>query len=400
MCVTLFTHYCSAEHETRPLCTLDPATDCTVFNPYAEPWRNPCPTPCLGKGGVLGGDVSAIPGHRCPWHGDCCRIIRSSMCGTFDPGQCPNDVSYHLRREPTRGAFGVGEEADDLTLTEFPPLPMFNEEPWFVALRWDFFQAATDLYNVGARRTSYAAAVKQARNLLLPSCMTKKDRQRAPRRKKVTDVDRRYIETGRKYRTIALYLGQLAQVWDRNAAYGLCPPRPGRQPNPSLAWPAYAQVDPERGVWSIGYELARNVRNSVVKPPAHQELFAAHHFPHRVGIPEPAPYSSSSSPSGVWDDTIVKTRIKAENEYVDMPPPGAWNDITVKTRNKAEDEDVDMESITPALTSIYPPPPSPPPAPYANTSHSFVTPRISALSLSPHPGSQHYNTPGIGQASQ
>lgn len=79
----------------------------------------------------------------------------------------------------------------------------------------------------------------------------------APRRRKVTDVDRRYVEAGRTYRTIALYLGQLAQVWDRNAAYGLCPPRPGRHPDPSLPWPGYARVDHQRGVWSIGYELGR-----------------------------------------------------------------------------------------------------------------------------------------------
>ncbi|KAK8053220.1 hypothetical protein PG996_012521 [Apiospora saccharicola] len=344
MCLTLFTHHCLAVHETRPLCTINPATDCTVLNPYAEPWRNPCPNPCIE---VV--NVSANPGHACPWHGDCCRLVRASMCGAFDPGHCPNDVPYHQRREPTVGM--VVEEADDLTQeVQFPPLPVFNEEPWFVALRWDYFQAATDLYNVGARRTSYAAAMKQARDMMLPPfCTTKMNNKRdvsqAPRRKKVTGVDRRYLNAGRKHSTMALYLGQLAQVWDLNASYGLCPPRPGRNPHPSLAWPGDAQVDPERGVWSIGYELAWNVKDSVVWPPAHQQLFETHHLPHRVGIPMGACSSS---------------------------PPGAWNGNMVKAKPE-DDDDVDMATIAPAMTSIYPEPPSPPPASYAVPSFSFAS---------------------------
>lgn len=381
MCLTLFTHYCLAKHETRPLCNLNPATDCTVLNPYAEPWRNPCPASCLANTGTFNGDVSVIPGHRCPWHGDCCRLVRSSLCGAFEPSQCPNDIAYHLRREPTEGVFG--EAVDDLARTQFPPLPVFNEEPWFVALRWDFFQAASDLHNVGARRASYAAAVKkQARHRLLPSWPTKQPQQRGGaagrRRKEAAEAERRCAETGRKYRTIAHYLGQLAQVWDRNAAYGLCPPRPGWQPDPALAWPGYAQVGPAGGVWSIGYELVHRVRNAVVRPPAHQEVFKAHHLPQRVGIPTHVSSSSSSSsfPSGAWDGNAF-----------------------VKTKIKSEDEDVEMASAPLAPAYVYPPPPSPPPASYANTTSTFVTPFISTLSLSPLPGSGDYAAAGIGPAS-
>lgn len=171
MCLTLFTHHCSAGHETRPLCTLNPATDCTVVNPNAEPWRNPCATPCIGNG-----DASVNPEHRCPWHGDYCRLARVSMCGAFDPGQCPNNIPYHQRREPPPP--GLVSEEVDLTQEQFPPIPLFNEPPWFAALRWDLFQAATDLYNVGTRRTSYAAAVEQARDSLLPPSATTKRKAR------------------------------------------------------------------------------------------------------------------------------------------------------------------------------------------------------------------------------
>ncbi|KAK8070066.1 hypothetical protein PG994_006682 [Apiospora phragmitis] len=144
MCLTLFAHYCYDGHETRPLCILNPMTDCTVFNPYAEPARNPCPVPCSSRNnGASSAAVSVNPEDRCAWHGDCCRLVRTPMCGASEPSQCPNNVVYHLRREP-----GTAEEngkVDDLSL--------LNEEPWFVALRWDFYQAGTDLHSLGARRS-------------------------------------------------------------------------------------------------------------------------------------------------------------------------------------------------------------------------------------------------------
>ncbi|KAK8044335.1 hypothetical protein PG993_004359 [Apiospora rasikravindrae] len=270
MCLTLFTHHCSVGHETRPLCTLNPATNCTVSNPYAEPLRNPCLTPCSR--------VLVNFENHCGWHGRCCRLVRTPMCGAFDPRHCPNNVAYHQRKEPT-ATENDGE--NDMAPPLFPPLPEFNEELWFVALRWDFFQAGTDLHSVAERGPHYAAAMDRAK----AKSEAEDDDAAARRRESFQEARKGYVENHRKYQHMALYLGQLARVWDRNAKYGLCPPRPGRRPDPALAWPAYAQVDPDQGVWSIGYELARNVASPAVKPPARQEVFERHYVPRRVGVP-------------------------------------------------------------------------------------------------------------------
>ncbi|KAK7943391.1 uncharacterized protein PG986_012504 [Apiospora aurea] len=270
MCLTLFTHHCSVGHETRPLCMLNPATDCTVRSPYVEPARNPCLAPCSG--------IVVDAASQCAWHGKCCRLVRTPMCGAFDPGDCPNNVAYHQRKEPTTAADNDGDV--EMAPPPFPPLPEFNEEPWFVALRWDFFQAGTDLHSVAQRGPHYAAAMARAKSK--PSAEAADAAAR--RQGWFRQARRGYRENDSKYQHIALYLGQLARVWDRNAQYGLCRPRPGRRPDPALAWPGYARVDPDEGVWSIGFELARNVESPVVRPPEGMGVFERHHVPRRVGV--------------------------------------------------------------------------------------------------------------------
>ncbi|KAK6821889.1 hypothetical protein PG987_014714 [Apiospora arundinis] len=314
MCLTIFTHHCPVGHETRPLCTLNPATGYTVFNPYAEPARNPCKTP--GCNPMNGATIN--PESRCFWHGDCCRLVLTQMCGAFDSSQCSNDIPYHLRKELTaeggETAGGIPQVSDDEA-----PLPLLGEEPWFVALRWDFFMAGTDLHKAGAWRTHYAAALKRAKNkkdsLSLPSplspsqskatewdddptCIvvatgrilrdniTKKKAMmmKSQREKK---AEKWYADTDRKYREKAHYLAQLAQVWDRNAAHGLCTPRPGRWPDAKLAWPGYARVDLELGVRSMGYGLWSRGDRRGCWPPPKQQLFETHHFPRKVEVAGP-----------------------------------------------------------------------------------------------------------------
>lgn len=242
------------------------------------------------------------------------------MCGAFSHNQCPNSVPYHLRKEPLEGAEGSsGDGSADIELSALLTvvdleLPLFlNEELWFVALRWDFLAAGTDLHKLGRRRAQHAAALERTRKVSLSSspssskanakkhdgddkeqvgdCIvvaTGQLREKITKKTKIINTHRerkankRYVETDREYHKAEYYLAQLAQVWDRNAAFGLCPPRPGRWPDPKLAWPGYAWVDPAFGVGSIGYECVARGGRQRCWPPPQQRLFATHHFPRRV----------------------------------------------------------------------------------------------------------------------
>ncbi|KAK8015348.1 hypothetical protein PG990_008644 [Apiospora arundinis] len=399
MCLTIFTHHCPVGHETRPLSTLNPATAYTVFNPYAEPARNPCKTPCCNP--MNGATIN--PEIRCFWHGDCCRLVLTQMCGAFDRSQCSNDIPYHLRKELTaeggEAAGGIPQVSDDEA-----PLPFLGEEPWFVALRWDFFMAGTDLHKAGAWRTHYAAALKRAKNkkdsLSLPSplspskatewdddptCIvvatgrilrdnTTKNKAMMMKSQREKKAEKWYADTDRKYREKAHYLAQLAQVWDRNAAHGLCTPRPGRWPDAKLAWPGYACVDLELGVRSMGYDLWSRGDRRGCWPPPKQQLFETHHFPRKVEVA--GPQDQALGTVGDGDGSDIASAHPSVYPSPPPPPPASYAPAIAPPPS-------------PPSFSLYPIPPSSARA----SSSTTVTPAAASSDPSPRSSSLHISIP-------
>ncbi|KAK8070067.1 hypothetical protein PG994_006683 [Apiospora phragmitis] len=185
--------------------------------------------------------------------------------------------------------------------------------------------------------------------------------------RRVAQKEQYCTEAARTYRTTALYLGELAQVWDRNAAHGRCAPLPGRweRPPSPMVWPWYARVDAERGVWSVGYELARgNVGGLGVRPPAHQQVFAMHHVPRGVEIPSCASSTPLSPP-------MVQSRSGNGN-------------------GNGSSNGSDPTFISPLQLSVYPDPPSPPPASYS----AVAPPSVTLFSSTPSPPPPPLSTTG------
>ncbi|KAI0017963.1 hypothetical protein F4780DRAFT_781815 [Xylariomycetidae sp. FL0641] len=103
MCIHLFLHNTSPEHDTRFLAVLNAITGYTVYSPFQDPYVKACGAPCFaaapssrGLVVVAGGDIQ--PHEHCLWHPACCRLERSAICRQPDPRRCTTWTKYHHYR--------------------------------------------------------------------------------------------------------------------------------------------------------------------------------------------------------------------------------------------------------------------------------------------------------------
>ncbi|KAI0129916.1 hypothetical protein BJ170DRAFT_292295 [Xylariales sp. AK1849] len=269
MCFHLYVHYTSEEHDSRPLSLLNPVTAYVARNPYSERKYEPCRYLCITE------DIDPV--YYCSWHKACCRLLVDEYrCASPVPEQCPNRTPYHHYET---------FEAEDQCRDEFEHF--VNESPWFVALRNDVFRVGEELW-------------------LIQQEIEKKESRlhtQAGDREKSLNARRELVNVEARFDIMALYLGQLARIWDLNHEKGLSSPRPGRHADPDLAgyetedmflkvhgsavpddgrmkWPKWVAIT-DRGVLSVAA-----MRSSRTKVPLPANMLERHYPPKlgRVGV--------------------------------------------------------------------------------------------------------------------
>ncbi|KAI6082539.1 hypothetical protein F4821DRAFT_281741 [Hypoxylon rubiginosum] len=130
MCIHVFIHHTTREHDTRLLSTLNPVTGYTVNSPFQDPFVTspPCDYPH-----ILG---PLLPEEVCSWHPRCCRLEQQILCKT-DGKFCRLKlrVRYHH-------FYFAGEAAEqNLSFLE----PYLNGEAHSLLLIGWFFKAGVEL---------------------------------------------------------------------------------------------------------------------------------------------------------------------------------------------------------------------------------------------------------------
>lgn len=207
MCLTLYAHYTSRRHDSRPFSLLNPTGNQavrranTVSNPFADPPPLYCQFPCV---------TEPIDYHlQCPWHRGCCRLEEESWCEA--PSRCPNAVVSH---------FHPNVRWEDRDRAELPFRRFFAEQNWFVSLRGDLFQAASVLWETNQKILDLVSDIAEARR-------SASGRDRDP--SGYSSLRRALQAAERQFESDAYFLGQLARVWDLQHERGRCPVRPGRR---------------------------------------------------------------------------------------------------------------------------------------------------------------------------
>ncbi|KAI1775951.1 hypothetical protein F4818DRAFT_458087 [Hypoxylon cercidicola] len=86
MCLSVYIHNTSYEHETRFLSVVNPDTGYAVYNPFQDPYVSPsCDYPHVFE--------PIPPQEVCLWHPKCCRITQRVLC--LNAKACGVRVKYH-----------------------------------------------------------------------------------------------------------------------------------------------------------------------------------------------------------------------------------------------------------------------------------------------------------------
>ncbi|OTA56622.1 hypothetical protein K449DRAFT_437830 [Hypoxylon sp. EC38] len=204
MCLEVYIHDTSHEHDTRLPSIINPSTGYTVYSPFQEPY--PC-RPC---------DYTHVfepisPQQFCPYHPGCCRFEGKIVC-RFEEGTCATRVKYHHFVDKENG------EEEDLS---FLDVYLGNNPSLLIVVAW-FFKAGVEL--------------------LLANVCQNKIRERLFRNdgndsNEEDTVKRADLEVQLAHFSYATAcskeaLTQFATLWNLNSGPGILPPRPGWHPNP------------------------------------------------------------------------------------------------------------------------------------------------------------------------
>ncbi|KAI0106368.1 hypothetical protein F4776DRAFT_646307 [Hypoxylon sp. NC0597] len=204
MCLEVYVHNTSHEHDTRLPSIINPSTGYTVYSPFQEPY--PC-RPC---------DYTHVfepisPQQFCPYHQGCCRLEGKIVC-RFEEGTCATRVKYHHFVDKENG------EEEDLSFLD----AYLGSNPSLLFLAAWFFKAGVEL-----------ALANICRNKIRERLSEKDDDN--------SDEGDTVQRAGLGVRLAHLSyviacsneaLAQFAILWNLNSGPGVLPPRPGRHPYP------------------------------------------------------------------------------------------------------------------------------------------------------------------------
>ncbi|KAI1654946.1 hypothetical protein F4813DRAFT_392197 [Daldinia decipiens] len=196
MCLEIYVHCTTREHDTRRLSVLNPITGYTVYSPWQEPHNMICDYPHITE--------QIDVNQRCHWHPRCCRLEHHRWCWSDN---CSLWSKYHHFVDERNG------EIKDISFLGI--YKGYNPTNLFLA-GW-FFKSGVELWfsnhHLGnspiiVEGSSYAAGLANAGWL----------------RTRLVEIATMATEC----------LGQFAILWDLNSGPGALPPRPGCEADPRL----------------------------------------------------------------------------------------------------------------------------------------------------------------------
>ncbi|KAI0399788.1 hypothetical protein F4802DRAFT_602669 [Xylaria palmicola] len=207
MCLHVYLHHTSEEHDERFASVLNPATGYTVLSPFQQPSRNPCRSPCIK------GPRRAFY-QPCPWHGGCCDLSEHEVCRHgIGGGSCGTRVSYHYFMSEADPSFDPG-----MLLQAY-----LADDDTFLPLVVRLFKAGAEFHLAMGKIQELQTSHNQLHALNLSDHLAAV--------KKASIASRfnhyQYIKL-----ITAAYLAQIAIHWDAKAAQGAWPQRPGREARP------------------------------------------------------------------------------------------------------------------------------------------------------------------------
>ncbi|KAI5917843.1 hypothetical protein F4810DRAFT_633619 [Camillea tinctor] len=231
MCIKLYIHNTSRQHDTRFLSVINPATGYTVYSPFQDPYVKlspcQCPIPHTHPGRPHP-DILA-PHEVCLWHAPCCHLEILNVCRLTnkldieddDPESCQSWTKYHHFCETAEG------REDRSFLSKYflsPPHPHHNTT--LLPFAAHFFKSGVEF----ALANRYHGQV--VRRLQDPNM------HHAPMHEKQA-LARQLAYFDRVSRVAVGVLAQFAMRWD--ASQNMWPARPGRARYPTLN--AFADYD-------------------------------------------------------------------------------------------------------------------------------------------------------------
>ncbi|KAI0116749.1 hypothetical protein F4814DRAFT_413878 [Daldinia grandis] len=196
MCLEIYVHNTTPEHDTRLLSILNPVTGYTVYSPWQEPYSSMCIYPHITE--------KIDINQHCPWHRGCCRLEHHTRCQL---GNCNMWTKYHHFVDEENG------ESKDLSFLD----AYTGHNPIHPFIAGWLFKSGAELehsnFTLSAPPTiieerSYAAGLARAEWW----------------RTRIHDAG----TSGKEH------LAQFAILWDRNTGPGALPLRPGSQADPML----------------------------------------------------------------------------------------------------------------------------------------------------------------------
>ncbi|KAI0173063.1 hypothetical protein GGR52DRAFT_370243 [Hypoxylon sp. FL1284] len=191
MCLLLFIHNTTPEHETRLFSVVNPDTGYAVYNPFQDPYASPpCDYPHI---------FEQIARHEaCPWHSGCCRLSQRLVCR--QKGEtCQVRVKYHH--------FSFADE-DANEILSFLNV-YYKGSQVLLQLASRFFEAGTEL-----------ALANYHRNKVSESLSMADYGNRA-------DLAAKFDQLSHSVSHAAQRFSNLARLWDLNTGPKALPPRPG-----------------------------------------------------------------------------------------------------------------------------------------------------------------------------
>ncbi|KAI2777790.1 hypothetical protein F4815DRAFT_279405 [Daldinia loculata] len=196
MCLEIYVHCTTPEHDTRHLSTLNPVTGYTVYSPWQEPHSKICEHPHI----IEQIDIN----QHCLWHPGCCRLEHHRRCWSDN---CSMWSTYHHFVDEQNG------EAKDIS---FLGMYMGHNPTNLLIAGW--------LFKAGAE-------VEVSKHHLRNSPIIIEGSSYAAGLANAEWLRRRLYEIYNKAKEC---LAQFAILWDMNSGPGALPPRPGLEADPRL----------------------------------------------------------------------------------------------------------------------------------------------------------------------